>query len=61
MSEHEKEIIRERVGGMSSDEIQEMLSVIDIAYIFNELENRCRRYDAMETELRQYTMRYLND
>lgn len=58
MTGDERDTIRARANGMDDEEIMEMLSQWDIAYIFNELERRCRRYADMENELRNYTKHF---
>lgn len=60
MTGEDKRVIHQRAKAMDSDEIKEHLTTWDIAYIFNDLEERCRRADALYEELKGIAIKYLD-
>ena len=60
MTGEDKKVIHQRAKAMETDEIEEHLSSWDIAYVFNDLERRCRKADAMMEEFKALAIKYLN-
>lgn len=60
MTGEERKAIKQRAKAMDTEEIQEHLMAWDIAYIFNELERRCRKSDSMEEDFKGLAIKYLD-
>lgn len=60
MTGEDKKAIHQRAKAMDNEEIKEHLTTWDIAYIFNDLEERCRKADALKEELKALAIKYLD-
>lgn len=60
MTGEDKRVIHQRAKAMDTDEIEEHLSTWDIAYVFNDLEKRCRKSEAFMEEMKAICIKYLD-